>query len=174
MKRFATTVVIVGLLVPAAAAAPTAGDSQPSQSAAKNCKEQRRTLGMADFRALYAPNGTPKAAMDACLAKQAQTTSTEAKNAAKACKAEREQLGAEAFAEKYGTNANKKNAFGKCVSATTGEGVEDEQAETLNAAKRCKAERATLGVAAFNAKYGTNPNRRNAFGKCVSKHSTDD
>jgi hypothetical protein len=169
MKRFLTAAVLAGLFVSAAVAAPPGGDSAVSQTGPQNCKEQRRTMGMADFRSLYAPNGTPKAAMDACVAKQAQTTSTEAKNAAKACKAEREKLGAEAFADKYGTNPNKKNAFGKCVSATTGDGVEDEQAETLNAAKKCKAERASLGVTAFNAKYGTNPNKRNAFGKCVSK-----
>jgi hypothetical protein len=37
-----------------------------------------------------------------------------------------------------------------------------------NPAKACKAERATLGEDAFAAKYGTNRNGRNAFGKCVS------
>ena len=36
-----------------------------------------------------------------------------------------------------------------------------------NAAKECKAERA-LNPEAFKAKYGTNPNKANAFGKCVS------
>ena len=38
-----------------------------------------------------------------------------------------------------------------------------------NAAKKCKAERETLGVQAFKDKYGTNANKANAFGKCVSK-----
>ena len=37
-----------------------------------------------------------------------------------------------------------------------------------NAAKQCKAER-KADPAAFAAKYGTNENKRNAFGKCVSK-----
>jgi hypothetical protein len=72
--------------------------------------------------------------------------------------------------DKYGTNPNKRNAFGKCVSAQVkdaDEAAEDEARE--NAAKKCKAERAQLGVEAFRAKYGTNPNKRNAFGKCVSK-----
>ena len=39
------------------------------------------------------------------------------------------------------------------------------------AAKACKAERQSLGVEAFNKKYGTNHNLKNAFGKCVSGKS---
>jgi hypothetical protein len=39
-----------------------------------------------------------------------------------------------------------------------------------NAAKACKAERAR-DPEAFKTTYGTNPNKANAFGKCVSKLS---
>jgi len=39
----------------------------------------------------------------------------------------------------------------------------------VNAAKTCKAERKALGAEAFRTKYGTNQNKANAFGKCVSK-----
>ena len=39
------------------------------------------------------------------------------------------------------------------------------------AEKACKAERNSLGVEAFSKKYGTNHNKRNAFGKCVSGKS---
>ena len=39
------------------------------------------------------------------------------------------------------------------------------------ASKACKAERQSLGVEAFNKKYGTNHNLKNAFGKCVSGKS---
>ena len=42
------------------------------------------------------------------------------------------------------------------------------QSAEKNAAKKCAAER-KLGVDAFKARYGTNPNKANAFGKCVSK-----
>ena len=44
------------------------------------------------------------------------------------------------------------------------------------AEKACKAERGTTaqGAAAFNEKYGTNKNKKNAFGKCVSSKSKDD
>ena len=42
-----------------------------------------------------------------------------------------------------------------------------------NAAKECKAERGTTDATreAFAAKYGTNANKKNAFGKCVSKQA---
>ena len=42
------------------------------------------------------------------------------------------------------------------------------QSAEKNAAKACKAERA-LGVQDFKDKYGTNVNKANAFGKCVSQ-----
>ena len=101
------------------------------------------------------------------------------KNAAKACKAERGTTAQSiaAFKEKYGTNANKANAFGKCVSGkakakkeAAAEDAAEERAEE-NAAKKCKAERGTTAqsIEAFKQKYGTNANKANAFGKCVSK-----
>jgi hypothetical protein len=97
------------------------------------------------------------------------------KNAAKRCKAERERLGDRAFADKYGTNPNKANAFGRCVSGSAEQddgpsGTASEQARE-NAAKKCQAEREQLGAQAFREKYGTNPNKANAFGKCVSKRT---
>jgi hypothetical protein len=41
------------------------------------------------------------------------------------------------------------------------------------AEKTCRAERGTTAtsIAAFNEKYGTNKNKKNAFGKCVSSKS---
>jgi hypothetical protein len=45
------------------------------------------------------------------------------------------------------------------------------QSADKNAAKRCKAERGTTeqSIAAFKGTYGTNKNKANAFGKCVSR-----
>ena len=89
---------------------------------------------------------------------------------------------ATAFAELYGTNGNKRNAFGKCVSkkAKAKEHAADEQdaedaAEFKNAAKECDAERGDTEAtpAAFADKYGTNENKRNAFGKCVSSKASE-
>jgi hypothetical protein len=103
--------------------------------------------------------------------------------ASQACRAERASLGAKAFGEKYGTNWNLRNAFGKCVSGKSkadkakgnDDGEKDEKDEKAGddenegkAAKQCRSERASLGVDAFEKKYGTNHNLRNAFGKCVS------
>ena len=97
-----------------------------------------------------------------------------------ACKAERGTTAASmtAFEAKYGTNKNKKNAFGKCVSSKS-KGENDDEADKdknkneMNASKKCKAERGTTAasIAAFNEKYGTNKNKKNAHGKCVSKHA---
>ena len=45
--------------------------------------------------------------------------------------------------------------------------AERKEART-NAARECRAEREEMGVEAFREQYGTNANKRNAFGKCVS------
>jgi hypothetical protein len=104
------------------------------------------------------------------------------------CKAERgtAEGSRTAFAEKYGTNGNEKNAFGKCVSSKSksksksktkdgsqGEVEDQDEAGGGEAAKTCKAERGTTAasIAAFTERYGTNPNKKNAFGKCVSKNA---
>ena len=42
-------------------------------------------------------------------------------------------------------------------------------ADFKNAAKYCKSVRETKGTEAFATLYGTNTNKKNAFGKCVSK-----
>ena len=41
-------------------------------------------------------------------------------------------------------------------------------ADFKNAAKYCQALRTAKGVEAFRTQWGTNPNKMNAFGKCVS------
>src|SRR6187397_2185607 len=42
-------------------------------------------------------------------------------------------------------------------------------ADFKNAAKYCKAVRESKGVEAFQMAYGTNKNKKNAYGKCVSQ-----
>jgi hypothetical protein len=184
MKRLLIATVVFALSAPAALAVPPdTSQGQGGQAAQATtpspsdlCKQQRRTIGMNAFRLLYAPNGTPKAAMTACLAGQVRTTSAAAKNAAMECKVEQGDAdfaaahGGKTFAQFYGGNPNGKNAFGKCVSSKTTEAVEDAQQATLNAARKCKDER-SKGVQAFADSYGTNKNKSNAFGKCVSKYA---
>ena len=45
------------------------------------------------------------------------------------------------------------------------------QTDFKNAAKFCKALRSDMGVTTFKLKYGTNKSKKNAFGKCVSRHA---
>ena len=109
------------------------------------------------------------------------------KNAAKACKEARGTTtqSIAAFKERYGTNANKANAFGKCVSGKAKARAkakkdakaadEAEQKAEENAAMKCKAKRGATAqsIEAFKQEYGTDKNRANAFGKCVSKLSKE-
>jgi hypothetical protein len=79
--------------------------------------------------------------------------------AQKQCAALRDGMGLTAFRLLY---ANKANAFGKCVS----------QRASANAQNRAKASAACTterdaDPAAFAAKYGTGPNHKNAFVRCV-------
>jgi hypothetical protein len=167
MKRLLTLAALLCIGAPTALAVP------PDASVSAACKAQRNTMGMTTFRLLYAPSGKPKAAMDACVAQQTQLVSTETKNAAKACKAERGTTPASrsAFEERYGDNGNKRNAFGKCVSQQAAAEVAEQQQAIVNAAKACKTERGTTAAtrAAFAEEYGTNANKKNAFGKCVAE-----
>jgi hypothetical protein len=166
------------LVAPGASAKP---DKTDRTNAAKECRAERGTTDATReaFRVKYGTNKNGKNAFGKCVSstsKEEQAESEAAvKNASKECKAERD-LDAVAFSEKYGTNKNGKNALGKCVSSKAKElkAVEDaedaeEAAERKSAAKECAAERTATGEDAFAAKYGTNANKRNAFGKCVSQ-----
>ena len=55
------------------------------------------------------------------------------------------------------------------VGVTSALAADPAPADFKNAAKYCKAVRESKGVEAFAELYGTNPNKKNAFGKCVSK-----
>ena len=97
------------------------------------------------------------------------------KNAAKKCKAERGKTGVHAFKERTARTPTRRtpsaSACRRMVKKARRRGrgrAEDEQAEK-NAAKKCQAERDKLGVQPFKDTYGTNANKANAFGKCVSK-----
>ena len=90
-------------------------------------------------------------------------TKADKRQAAKECRAERGTTDAtqDAFKAKY-------RNFGKCVSAGAREIQAERKEARSNAARDCRAEREAMGVEAFREQYGTNRNKRNAFGKCVS------
>ena len=132
-------------------------------------------MGIKLFRETYGTNKTKRNAFGKCVSARSHATAKAAKeakqNASKECKAE-ETADPAAFKLKYGTGKHGSNAHGKCVSqkakAKTSKAVDDQVKADVNAAKACKAER-KADPAAFAQKYGTNSNKRNAFGKCVSK-----
>ena len=55
------------------------------------------------------------------------------------------------------------------VGAASASAADPNPADFKNAAKYCKAVRESKGVDAFGTQYGTNKNKKNAFGKCVSQ-----
>jgi hypothetical protein len=165
------------LLVPLALSAAAVAAPNPA-SATAHCKNlMRKAPATFGATGLYAD-------LNACVAAKTAQATKATGNAAKACKAEAA-ADATAFAAKYSTAAtndkangkSKGNAMGKCVSATAAAATAKAQSAELNAAKLCKKERTDAAFASshdektFAAFYGTNANKKNAFGKCVSKNA---
>jgi hypothetical protein len=161
---------VVALAIPSGAAAkPT---KQDRAGAAKECKALRGSTDESReaFKAQYRNLG-------ACVSEKAREEAAERraakKSAVRDCREERS-ADAAAFAEMY-------RNFGKCVSAKSKKALKaadradrEDIAEAKNAAKECASERETLGEDGFAEKYGTNHNKRNAFGKCVSGKAHDE
>jgi hypothetical protein len=169
---------LVMLAVPAttAVAKPSKADKREAQ---RECRDERGTSDATReaFKAKYRNFGD-------CVSEKAREAKAERKaarkNAARECRDERGDTDAsrEAFRAAYGTNENGSNAFGKCVSqkakaerAEQDEEDAEEAEEQKNAAQECDAERGETQETrkAFEDKYGSNGNKRNAFGKCVSQ-----
>ncbi len=153
----------VGVLTMGVGTATAAKPSDEAQAAKKLCVEQKNA-DKAAFKAVWGKN----AMRDCKRAARGEDGAVEeaAKNASQECRAEQETDPA-LFAETYGSNGNKKNAFGKCVSQKSKAELEEEVTEFKNAAKECRAEQ-EADPTAFQENYGTNDNKKNAFGKCVS------
>jgi hypothetical protein len=154
----------VGLCaVPASMASGGSNTSAQSQ-----CAKLRASIGATAFTAAYstfggcvsklAPvdQGNQSTARASCTAQQADTNFAASHNG-------------KTFDQYYGTGAKGKNAFGNCVSASVRASVAAEVSATPNPARTCAAARTAMGTDAFKRLYGTNANKSNAFGKCVSK-----
>ena len=159
--------IVLALSIPAAAIADDTTPAPSTQDAAQAaCRAQRTAIGDAAFKQLYGTNANKANAFGMCVSKASKSAQENDSAAVGACKTEQAADRA-AFAKKYGTNKNGTNALGKCVSATSTDADHADQAATIAAAKSCKTEQAA-DRAAFAKKYGTNANKANAFGKCVS------
>ncbi len=175
MKTLMITVAgALAVAVPAFADDTTTSTTTTTPTASQQCRTERAAMGATTFAQTYGTNSNRSNAFGKCVSKRSTATTEAAKdartNAAKQCQAERAADEA-AFTKKYGTGKNGANAYGKCVSgkakAQTTETVKDEVKSDINAARSCRTER-KADPAAFAQKYGTNANKRNAFGKCVS------
>jgi hypothetical protein len=174
MRKLALLGAVAMMAVPAAA---TAGSPSAKSDAQKQCRAERTAMGAQTFRDTYGSNKNKSNAFGKCVSHRTRQNTADEQtahtNASKECKAERAADPA-AFKDKYGTGKNKSNAFGKCVSqkskAKTKQAEQSQVQAEENAAKTCKAER-KLDPSAFKTRYGTNKNKSNAFGKCVSQHA---
>jgi hypothetical protein len=165
MRKLVYLVAVAALAVPAfaVAASPSPADKA---AAVKQCTTERTGMGAPAFKLLYGTNANRSNAFGKCVSKRAKQNAKNRANAAASCRTQRTADPA-AFATKYGTGKKHANAFGNCVSQTAKAAAKAQQQATTNAAKACWAERKP-DPAAFKAKYGTNANKSNAFGKCVS------
>jgi len=133
-------------------------------------------MGTPAFKQLHGTNANRANAFGKCVAKAAAAQSQNEQGAAQTCKTEQADTnfaanhGGKSFDQFYGSGPNAKNAFGKCVSGKAEAASDTQERSTVNAAKTCWAEQ-TQDAAAFKSKYGTNANKSNAFGKCVSAHA---
>jgi hypothetical protein len=175
-KILAVMGLAAALALPAGALAKP--DDTERRAAKAECKDERgKTRATREaFRGKY--HGFSRCVRQNAVEEEAENETAQT-NAAKECKAERAEDPA-AFRETHGTNKNGRNAFGKCVSgkakakkAEMDAEDEEEAEEFRNAAKECAAERREVGRDAFAEEHGTNANKRNAFGKCVSRKTAE-
>jgi hypothetical protein len=167
MRKLILLPILAALVVPSWALAdamkPSAGDRT---NAAKQCATERQQMGVDAFKQLYGTNTNKSNAYGKCVSALAKQNAQNRSNASASCRAERAADPA-AFAAQYGTGKNHKNAFGKCVSSKAKTAAAKQLHATVNAAKQCRTEQ-QADPAAFKDHYGTNANKSNAFGKCVS------
>jgi hypothetical protein len=175
MRPILIAALLAVLTVPAAVfAADPPG--QDRENAARACSTLRTAMGVTLFRLTYGTVASNRRnAFGRCVSQWTRTERVNRVSAQSACEAERNDPnfaathGGKTFAEFYGTGPKRANAFGRCVSSKAKTASAEDRRDTLNAARKCKAERQRLGVTAFRTEYGRNANDRNAFGKCVSK-----
>jgi hypothetical protein len=163
----------VAAILPVAALADGASASDKANGS-RSCQALKTSLGDATFKSTYGTNADKSNAFGKCVVKWTQTEHQNRHAATAACKAEQADAGfaaaheGKSFDQFYGTGKSG-NALARCIaSKRAAESAEDRQ-DVAKAARSCKAERKAMGGDPFKAKYGTNADKSNAFGKCVSK-----
>ena len=172
----------VAAIVPVAALADPASPSDKANGA-RACQALKAPaptgLGEATFKTTYGTNADKSNAFGKCVSSWTQAEHQNRHAATTACKAEQADAGFAAahegktFAQFYGAGKQGANALNRCIqSKRAAESTADKQA-VVAAAKKCKAERKTMGETAFKGAYGTNADKSNAFGKCVAKLASE-
>jgi hypothetical protein len=183
MKRIGSVVLCcIGVAAIGGSVAQADNATNPNWVAAHQCTTELHAMGVKNFKALYGDSAPKyKHAMRNCQRQHGKSANNVVNNAAQQCKAEQADPnfasthGGMTFDQFYGTNDNDRNSFGKCVSTKAHEAVDEQDGNVLNAAQQCRAERGDSSFAAnhggksFTEFYGTNKNKKNAFGKCVSQ-----
>jgi hypothetical protein len=164
-----TLIAVAALAVPVSASA--AVSPADYKNASKFCKALRADMGPTLFKQAFGTDKNRSNAHGKCVSRQAKIADEDHSDAVKVCRAER-QANEAAFRDRYGTNKNGSNAFGKCVSQKEDEAEAEHQDAIVSASKQCRTERAS-NPEEFRDHYGTNRHKRNAFGKCVSKHARE-
>ena len=170
---------LVATLVPAAALAQTPPAPVDKANAVRECKALLASLGEDTFKATYGTNANKANAMGKCVSAKSRAEHQNRRDAAAACTLEQQDSGFAAthgnktFVEYYGKGKKGTNALQQCIRSKHKAARTEDRADTVNAARKCKAERVSIGETAFAVAYGTNAGNSNAFGKCVAKLSSD-
>lgn len=173
LKAFLAALAVAAVL-PVAALAEEASPSDKANGA-RSCQALKTSLGEATFASTYGTNADRSNAFGKCVSRWTQAEHKNRLEALAACKAEQADAtfaashGGKSFAQFYGTGKNGANALNRCVKSKRETESAEERAAVSNAARKCKAERKSLGLVAFATRYGTDASKSNAFGKCVSK-----
>jgi hypothetical protein len=171
--KLLTICLAAAALSPAAALADTATAADKANGA-RACQALKASLGEATFKSSYGTNAAKSNAMGVCVSKWTRAEHQNRHEAETACKAEQADAGFAAahggktFAQFYGIGKKGLNALQRCVQSKRAAASEADQNAVENAARKCKAERKTLGDTAFKAMYAPSGSA-NAFGKCVAK-----
>jgi hypothetical protein len=166
-------VLALAAILPVAASAETASPADKANGA-RACQALKTSLG-ASFAATYGTNADKSNAFGKCVSRWTQAEHQNRVAAETACTAERADAGfaaahgGKSFDQFYGTGKKGANAMNRCVQDKTAAARAAQKAAVVKASRSCKSERTSMGAAAFKAKYGTNADKSNAFGKCVSK-----
>lgn len=150
MKKLTIGCALAGLLAfPGVAAA---ADRHEVRDAARECRADRAAMGAEQFRVEHGSLGR---CIRANVRADRRADRAARRQAVRDCR----------------DQGLRGRELAQCVRGEVREAEAEQRQdarERRNAARECRAERDAMGEEEFRRQYGTNHNKRNAFGKCVS------